>query len=397
MKLNKDLVFFTGGGTAGHIYPGLAVADELKALATSNNIDIKIGWIGCSKGMDKKIVETALGPDGKPTAYKFYGIPSGKLRRYFSLKNFSDLFRILGGFFAAFHILRREKPCVLFSKGGFVSVPPCLAAHLLHIPVFTHECDFTLGLANRLNFKSADCMFVSYEETKKRLGTADQNRVIVTGNPVRPVFYKTDAAKGREFLGIESAKPVLLVLGGSSGARQINELVFENIDFLCEHFTVVHQTGLLNADDDRANQLVQKYGEAYKPYNFIYKEMPDVVAAADVILSRAGANSIWEAAVLLKPMVLVPLCGNGTRGDQVDNAEFFKAKGAAEVLVGAEADSEHLKASLTNMLDGAKRAEYSEALRVLTGGEPPAKKIAGILFEKIKGEKIPGEKGESEK
>ena len=392
MKLNKNLVFFTGGGTAGHIYPGLAVADELKSLASSNNLDIKIGWIGCSKGMDKKIVETAIGPDSKPTAWKFYGISSGKLRRYFSLKNFSDLFRIAGGFFSAWHILRREKPAVLFSKGGFVSVPPCLAAHLLHIPVYTHECDFTLGLANRLNFKSADCMFVSYEETKKRLSAGDQERVVVTGNPVRPVFYKTDAAKGREFLGIKSDKPVLLVLGGSSGARQINELVFENIDFLCQHFTVVHQTGLLNADDNRSKELVAKYGDSYKPYNFIYKEMPDVVAAADVILSRAGANSIWEAAVLLKPMVLVPLCGSGTRGDQVDNAEFFKSKGAAEVLVGAEADSEHLKAALTKMLDVAKRASYAEALKALTGGEPPAKKIAGILFEKIN-----GEKGESEK
>ena len=164
---------------------------------------------------------------------------------------------------------------------------------------------------------------------------------------------------------------------------------------MCEHFIVVHQTGLLNADDNRSAELVQKYGDSYKPYNFIYKEMPDVVSAADVILSRAGANSIWEAAVLLKPMVLVPLCGSGTRGDQVDNAEFFKSKGAAEVLVGAEADSEHLKAALTNMLDETKRAEYSKALSLLTGGEPPAKKIAGILIEKINSEN--GGKGECEK
>ena len=392
MKLNNNLVMFTGGGTAGHIYPGLAVADELKAFAASKNIDIKICWIGCSKGMDRKIVEKATGPDGKPTADKFYGIPSGKLRRYFSLKNFSDLFRIAGGFFAALHILKKERPAVLFSKGGFVSVPPCLAAHLLHIPVYTHECDFTLGLANKLNFKSADCMFVSYDETKNRLGAADQKRVVVTGNPVRPVFYKTDADRGREFLGINlegsaasGNKPVLLVLGGSSGARQINELVFENIDFLCEHFIVVHQTGLLNADDNRSASLAEKYNGIYKPYNFIYEQMPDVVAAADVILSRAGANSIWEAAVLLKPMVLVPLCGSGTRGDQVDNAEFFKSRGAAEMLLGAEADSEHLKAALTNMLEQSKRAKYSEALKKLTEGEVPAKKIADILIKKISG------------
>ncbi len=395
MKLNKNLVCFTGGGTGGHIYPGLAVADELKALAASQNNEIKICWIGCSKGMDRNIVEKAIGPDGKPTADKFYGIPSGKLRRYFSLKNLTDLFRIAGGFFAALHILRREKPALLFSKGGFVSVPPCLAAHLLHIPVYTHECDFTLGLANRINFKSADNMFVSYEETKNRLGPADQKRVIVTGNPVRPVFYKTDAEKGRLFLGLNKAEneteasekknmPLLLVLGGSSGARQINELVYENIDYLCQRFIVVHQTGLVNADDNHSASLAEKYKGLYKPYNFIYQEMPDVVSAADVILSRAGANSIWEAAVLLKPMILIPLCGSGTRGDQVDNAEFFKSKGAAEVLLGKDADAQHLKLALDQMYDSQKRASYSEALKKLAGGEAPAKKIAGILLEKIK-------------
>ena len=385
MKLNKNLVCFTGGGTGGHIYPGLAVADELKALASSNNHNINIYWIGCSKGMDKNIVEKALGPDGKNTVDKFFGIPSGKLRRYFSLKNLSDLFRIAGGFFSALHILRREKPAVLFSKGGFVSVPPCLAARILHIPVFTHECDFTLGLANRLNFKSADCMFVSYDETKNRLSESDQKRVVVTGNPIRPVFYNTDAGKGRQFLGIKdvSEKPVLLVLGGSSGARQINQLVYDNIAFLCDNFIVVHQTGLVNADDDKSKELVEKYGESYKPYNFIYQEMPDVVSCADVILSRAGANSIWEAAVLKKPMVLVPLCGSGTRGDQVDNAEFFKSRGAAEVLLGKDADSEHLKNALNNMLDAEIRKGYATALEKLTEGEIPAKKISQIIFEKI--------------
>ena len=385
MKLNKNLICFTGGGTGGHIYPGLAVADELKGLASAKNIELKIYWIGCSKGMDRNIVEKAAGPDGKPTADKFFGIPSGKLRRYFSLKNFSDLFRIAAGFFSALHILRREKPALLFSKGGFVSVPPCLAAHLLHIPVYTHECDFTLGLANRINFKSANCMFVSYEETKKRLSAQDQARVIVTGNPVRPVFYNTNAENGRSFLGLKEkseTKPVLLVLGGSSGARQINELVYDNIDFLCRHFIVVHQTGLINADDDRAQEFSKKYDGLYKPYNFIYKEMPDVVAAADVILSRAGANSIWEAAVLLKPMVLVPLCGSGTRGDQVDNAEFFKNRGAAEVLLGQEADSEHLQKALTQMLDESNRNTCVQALKKITEGEPPAKEIAKLLFEK---------------
>ena len=385
MKLNNNIVCFTGGGTGGHIYPGLAVADELKLLAKSNNKDIQIFWIGCSKGMDKNIVEKATGPDGKPTADRFYGIPSGKLRRYFSMKNFSDLFRIMGGFFKAYHILRKTKPAVLFSKGGFVSVPPCIAARFLHIPVYTHECDFTLGLANRINFKSAKKMFLSYEETKNGLSSADQSRVIVTGNPVRPVFYNTDSNKGLEFLGLTSRpeKPILLVLGGSSGAKQVNDLVFENIEFLCKNFVVVHQTGLVNANENKSAELAAKYTD-YKPYNFIYKEMPDVLATADVILSRAGANSIWEAAVLYKPMVLIPLCGSGTRGDQVDNAEFFVSKKAAEMLLGKDADSQHLVNAMENMLKRDVRQGYIDALKGIVQTKKPASTIAEIIFEEVK-------------
>lgn len=387
MKLNENVVAFTGGGTGGHIYPGLAVADELKALAQKDNKQININWIGCSKGMDRQIVEKAVDSEGKRTADFFYGIPSGKLRRYFSWQNFTDLFRIVGGYFAARRILKKLKPAILFSKGGFVSVPPVLAAKHLGIPVFTHECDFTLGLANRLNFKSAATMFVSYEETKNRLPQSDQSRVVVTGNPVRPVIYGADAAKGREFLQITDKRPVLLVLGGSSGARQINELVWANLDWLCEHFTVVHQTGLLNADSSTENTLKQKYNGAYKPYQFIYEQMPDVIAAADVVLSRAGANSIWEAAVLNKPMVLIPLCGSGTRGDQVDNAKFFEEKNAAIVLLGEQATGPNLLQALEKMLEEKQRNEYALNVAKMTGGVRPAEKIAQILYNRLRGEK----------
>ena len=144
MKLNENCVVFTGGGTAGHIFPGLAVAEQLRLKASLKNKDLKIYWIGCSKGMDEKIVKTAMNRDGNPAVDGFKGIPSGKLRRYFSLKNFSDLFRICAGFFCSIHYLKKLKPAVLFSKGGFVSVPPVFAARLLGIPVYTHECDFTL-------------------------------------------------------------------------------------------------------------------------------------------------------------------------------------------------------------------------------------------------------------
>ena len=384
MKLNPNVVAFTGGGTGGHIYPGLAVADELKALAIKENKNITINWIGCSKGMDGQLVQKAVGPDGKPTADKFYGIPSGKLRRYLSWQNFTDLFRIAGGYFAARRILKKIKPAFLFSKGGFVSVPPVLAAKHLGIPVFTHECDFTLGLANRLNFKSAKNMFVSYEETKNRLPAAEQKRVIVTGNPVRPVMYSADTRKGLDFLQIEeSHDPILLVLGGSSGARQINNLVYENLDFLCQHYIVVHQTGLLNADDKTEQELKSKYQGRYKPYQFIYQQMPDVLAAADVILSRAGANSLWEAAVLAKPMLLIPLCGSGTRGDQVDNARFFEEKKAALVLIGDDANSENLCRELEKMLEEKTRNEYALNVKKVVGDTRPALAIARLLLKEI--------------
>lgn len=384
MKLNPNVVAFTGGGTGGHIYPGLAVADELKALAIKENKNITINWIGCSKGMDGQLVQKAVGPDGKPTADKFYGIPSGKLRRYLSWQNFTDLFRIAGGYFAARRILKKIKPAFLFSKGGFVSVPPVLAAKHLGIPVFTHECDFTLGLANRLNFKSAKNMFVSYEETKNRLPAIEQNRVIVTGNPVRPVMYSANPQQGLDFLQIEeSHDPILLVLGGSSGARQINNLVYENLDFLCQHYIVVHQTGLLNADDTREEELKEKYKGRYKPYQFIYQQMPDVLAAADVILSRAGANSLWEAAVLAKPMLLIPLCGSGTRGDQVDNARFFEEKKAALVLIGDDANSENLCRELEKMLEEKTRNEYALNVKKVVGDTRPALAIARLLLKEI--------------
>ena len=383
MKLNKNKICFTGGGTGGHIYPGLAVLDELRVKFQENNISLYTIWIGCSKGMDKNIVSKAKDMKNQPCVNKFYGIPSGKLRRYFSLKNISDIFKIIGGFFTSLIIMVKEKPAALFSKGGFVSVPPCLAAKILKIPVYTHECDFTLGLANKINLKSASKMFVSYEETINLLSQNDKKKVIVSGNPVRPVFYNADIQQGFNFLGIKNkSKPILLVVGGSSGARQINQLVYDNIDFLCENFIVVHQTGLVNTTQEKSQELVQNYSD-YHPYDFIYEQMPNVVAASDIVMGRAGANSIWEAAVLLKPMLLIPLCGHGTRGDQVDNAKFFEEKKAAKVLIGQEVSKERLVVSLKELLDEKNRLELQNNLKQMIGNKKPANIIAEYIFENI--------------
>jgi UDP-N-acetylglucosamine--N-acetylmuramyl-(pentapeptide) pyrophosphoryl-undecaprenol N-acetylglucosamine transferase len=263
-----------------------------------------------------------------------------------------------------------------------VSVPPCLAAGLLKIPVFTHECDFSPGLATKLNSRVAKKVLLSYPETAGYFGQSFKGRLEVTGNPVRPIFYNTDKEKGREFLNLQEGKPVLLVLGGSSGARQINNLVLENLAYLTEHFQVIHQTGGEKAHFDES-AIPQNISGTYKHYGFIYSEMPDVLACADLVLSRSGANSLWECAVLGKAMVLVPLCGSGTRGDQVENARFFVDSGVALSLVGDEADSQHLQQALNKMLDADFRRKCSENALQLGAKNRPAKTIAEIVFAEI--------------
>lgn len=375
-------IAFAGGGTGGHIYPGLAVADEFRAICKKNGKTARVYWIGNSRGMDKNIVEKNVDSDGERSADFFYGIPSGKLRRYFSIQNFFDIFKIFAGFVVSFFILLRIKPYVLFSKGGFVSVPPCLAAKILKIPVYTHECDFTPGLATRLNSRSAKHILLSYKETESYLSESARNKSVVTGNPVRPVFYSADAEKGLKFLNIrKKEKPVLLVVGGSLGAKQLNNLVRENIQWLCERFVVVHQTGEKNVDDAEISRDSAEIREYYKPFAFIYKEMPDVISCADVVVSRSGANSIWECSVLSKAMVLVPLCGSGTRGDQEDNALFFEKNGAAVVLGRNNANSENLRSALTMFLDENTRKKYAEKNGNLSAGKRPAEKIAELLYK----------------
>ncbi len=383
MKNNNILVAFTGGGTGGHIYPGLAVADSLRQKFISGGKSVKIIWIGSLGKMDRSIVLNSTCADGSPSADKFYGIPSGKMRRYFSFKNFIDIFKILFGFIAAFFILLVKRPAFLFSKGGFVSVPPCLAAKLLGIKVYTHECDFTPGLATRINSRFASRVLVSYEETRDFFASGYSDKFIVTGNPVRPVFYETDPQIGLDFAGIKKSskrnKPILLAMGGSLGAAQINEMVLKNLEWLCENFVVIHQTGQKNMrfSPDYFSDTVK---ENYHPFPFIYREMPHVLSCADIVLSRAGANSIWECAVLSKPMILVPLEGSGTRGDQVENAEYFERRGAAVVLKKSSMTEGALQNVLTGMMSDVRRKKFQSACRSLCGSEKPAEKIASILY-----------------
>jgi len=379
-------IAFTGGGTGGHIYPGLAVAERLKQLLLG--VDARIFWIGSSSGMDQKLVEEA--------GIEFFGVPSGKLRRYFSLKTVTDFFKVLAGFFAARKILKKQKAHLLFSKGGFVSVPPCAAAASLNIPVFTHESDFSPGLATKINvrfvMRTGGMVFTAYEDTKKLFGhkllkKGLNDRVTVTGNPVRSIFNNADAVKGRAFLGLPAngSERVLLVLGGSQGAQEINELVRAALPELMELYTVAHQTGPNLSWDVPAS-------EKYKPYPYIKEEMPHVMAAAELVMGRSGAG-IWEWAYLGKPMLLIPLRGSGTRGDQVENARYFEKAGAAQALLpsdGSESISADrlILAVKTFALDVEKREAYaSSSLRIGKHADGidcgGAEKIARILYNKI--------------
>lgn len=375
--MEKIKVCFTGGGTGGHIYPGLAVCDELRKICEKNQKQIEIYWLGNSRGMDKNLVENSFYSENQRSADYFVKIPSGKLRRYFSFKNFLDVFKIFSGFVVSFFTLLKIKPSLLFSKGGFVSVPPCFSAKILKIPVFTHECDFTPGLATKLNSKCAEKIFVSCKETSEYFPDNLKSKIAVTGNPVRPSFYSASVEKGLEFLNIlkNHEKPVLLVLGGSSGSLQINSLIEENISWLTERFIVVHQTG--------KNQVQIQNSDDYKSYQFIYSQMKDVIAASDIVLSRSGANSIWECSVCAKPMLLIPLSGSGTRGDQVENARYFEKEGAAKVLYDGSVNSENLKSALSQMILKDNLQKYSENSKRLSSGEKPAEKIASLLYEKL--------------
>lgn len=380
MSRKKIVIAFAGGGTGGHIYPGIAIADELKKNSNEST-KIEIHWIGNSKGMDSVIIEKNLLSSGG-SIFCFHGIPCGKLRRYFSLKNFTDFFKIFAGFIKSFFILKKIKPDFLFSKGGFVSVPPCAAAAILKIPYFTHECDFTPGLATRINSKKASKILISYEETKNYFSSFQKEKCIVTGNPVRPAFYNDSSEAGKKFLGIDNGckKNILLILGGSLGANQINNLVIECLDELKKDFIVVHQTGKKFAQE---NPDITG-DDSYKPYEFIFNEMVSVIQSADIIISRAGANSLWECAVCSKPMILIPLCGAGTRGDQVDNAEYFASKGAAIALTGKDATKENLLNALSEMKISETRNKFAENCKSICKEKKPSEIIANLILEQIK-------------
>ena len=324
-------IAFTGGGTGGHVYPAKPIIDRI----LRDNPEKSLFWIGSAGGMEEAII--------KGWDIPYHGIPSGKLRRYFDLKNFTDLFRILRGFFTARRVLRKNRPDFLFSKGGFVSVPPVLAARSLGIPVYTHESDVTPGLATRINSRFVNRIFLPYEESVQYTAAPYRHKCVVSGNPVRESFFTGDPVRGRSFIGASGNLPVLLVMGGSLGAEQLNRLVEDRLDELTKFCFVVHQTGKGNYTPlERENYFRAPY------FN---EELFDIIAAADGAISRAGAAAIWELAASKTPMLLLPLV-KGSRGDQVYNARIFEKAGAAVILGEKELDGESFIEKVKGLLTG---------------------------------------------
>ncbi len=321
---------FTGGGTAGHVMPNLALAPLLRAQGWN------LHYLGSAKGPEGALVEAA----GIP----FHSVATGKLRRYFSLENFTDPFRVFLGAFQAFALLGKLKPDLVFSKGGFVAVPVVYAAALRRIPVVLHESDLTPGLANRLCMPFCRRVCVSFPETLDHLPKGfPKERAALTGSPIRPELFAGNRAAGLERLGFAADKPVLLVMGGSLGSKAVNEALRANLDWILVGHQVVHLCGR----GWLAPALDEKYGHAgYRQFEFVGADLPDVLAAADLVVSRAGANSLFELLALRKPMLLIPLPGRASRGDQILNAESFAKRGLAHVLLQENLNADTLRSAL---------------------------------------------------
>ena len=302
-------IVLTGGGTAGHVTPNMALVPKL----TEEGYDI--AYIGSYDGMERKLIEDIDLP--------YYGISSGKLRRYFDPKNFTDPFRVLKGYFEAKKILKKLRPNVVFSKGGFVTVPVVIAARRLHIPVIIHESDITPGLANKLSIPSASRVCCNFPETIEHL---PKGKAVLTGSPIRQELFQGRRDQGLKLCGFQPDKPVLLIIGGSLGSVAINNAIRSNLDELLKTYQLIHLCGKGNLDQSLEGR------KGYRQFEYVKDDLKHYFACADIIVSRAGANAICELLALRKPNILIPLGLNASRGDQILNAKSFEKQGYSYVL-----------------------------------------------------------------
>ena len=331
-------IILTGGGTAGHVTPNIAMIPRLQELGYA------ISYIGSHDGIEKKLIEDFNIP--------YYGISSGKLRRYFDPKNFTDPIKVLRGYTQARKLLKQLKPDIVFSKGGFVTVPVVLAAKHRKIPAIIHESDMTPGLANRLCIPSATKVCCNFPETVEHLPA---DKAVLTGTPIREELLSGDAKAAREFTGLDANKPIILIIGGSLGSVVVNDAIRSVLPQLLEQFQVIHLCGKDKLDESLKDTT------GYVQYEYIKDELADLFALADIVVSRAGANAICEISALEKPNLLIPLSAKASRGDQILNAESFERLGYSKVLEEEALSDDALIEAINDLYDN--RQTYIDAMK----------------------------------
>lgn len=338
---------FTGGGSAGHVTPNLALIRQLRTEGWH------IHYIGTADGIERKLIETE-----KDIPY--HCISAGKLRRYFSLENFTDFFRVLRGISQAKKIVKTIKPDVVFSKGGFVSVPVVIGARG-KANIVVHESDYTPGLSNKIANRYATTVCVTFEDTLAHV----KGKGVFTGTPIRGELYAGNAMRGHVFTKLDNSKPVLLMMGGSQGAQAVNDALRAALPRLLSTFHIVHLCG-------KGKLSGEKVQHGYVQYEYVSEQLPDLFAMADIVLSRAGANAVFEFLALKKPALLIPLPRSASRGDQILNANYFAKKGYAAVLEQERLTPDTLSDALESLyrdraryiaaMEEAKNADGTEAV-----------------------------------
>ncbi|WP_244834776.1 undecaprenyldiphospho-muramoylpentapeptide beta-N-acetylglucosaminyltransferase [Clostridium sp. BJN0001] len=354
----KHKIIMTGGGTAGHVTPNLALIPELK----KSGFEIK--YIGSKKGIEKEIIRKNNIP--------YYGISSGKLRRYLDLKNFTDPFKVFKGFLEALRILSKEKPDVVFSKGGFVSVPVVMAASIKKIPVVAHESDITPGLANKLSAPFCTKLCVTFRESLKYI---KGNKGVLTGSPIRSEIMQGNREKGKKICKFTDNKEIIFIMGGSLGSKIINTQIRNNLNTFLKDFNIIHICGKGNEDE------LLKKTKGYAQFEYVSEELKDLIAAADYIISRSGSNSIFEFLALKKPALLIPLSKNASRGDQILNAKSFVKEGYSLMIE----EEELSKDSLMNKLKELKNRK-NELIKNMENSDSKngVKNVVKVIKESIK-------------
>ena len=326
-------IVLTGGGTAGHVTPNLAILPLLRQEGW------EVLYIGSENGIEKKLIEA----EGVP----YYSIPTGKLRRYLSRQNITDMFRVVKGVSEATKLLKKLKPDLVFSKGGFVAVPVVLGAKKNKIPVIIHESDITPGLANKIAMPFAKTVCTTFPETLKYV---PKEKGIHTGTPIRAELFTGDRQKGLEACGFDGTKPVLLQMGGSLGAVKLNDALRESLPSLLKDFDIIHLCGKGHKEESLEGT------KGYRQFEYVTDGLADLFAATDVIIARAGSNSISEFLALKKPHLLIPLSAKASRGDQILNANSFKEHGYSMVLTEEDMTKDTLLAAVRKLY--ADRHQY---------------------------------------